>query len=93
MHDAIVHRKELLEEIGAERERQILVCKHGGDTDKFDQGNMANDWVAYIAGYLCRCTNMSRNIKDQTSFRDNMIKVAALALAALESLDNGNIKG
>jgi len=81
----------IVDEILKERARQIDVCKHGGDTNDFDKGNSRNDWIAYVTAYLGRAGHqVARNEREQQEFRDNMIKAAALCLAALESHDKGH---
>lgn len=58
--------------------------------DSFDKTNTQNDWVAYISAYSGRAANkVLRNKKEEQKFRDNMVKTAALALAAVEAYDNG----
>jgi hypothetical protein len=82
----MANRNEIFTEISVERERQRSL-KWGGNTDKFDAENSMNDWVAYITTYAGRATNAMRNLKDSCEFRPNMIKVAALAVAAIEAYD------
>ncbi len=85
MNDTVV----VLDEVLAERRRQITLA-HGGDTNKFDLHNNQNDWVAYIAAYNGRASQkVARNEKEDQNFRVNMVKVAALATAAIEAYDNG----
>ncbi|MAT51427.1 MAG: hypothetical protein CMK32_09625 [Porticoccaceae bacterium] len=59
-----------------------------------------NDWVAYITAYAGRAAEkVYRNQReselngkdscDKKRFRENMVKVAALALAAIEAHENG----
>ena len=71
----------IFREVDLERERQI-VLRHGGDTAECDKQNTSNDWVAYISTYAGRAT-----AKVGLNFRTNMIKVAALAVAAIEAFD------
>ena len=79
----------ITERILAERQRQIDVA-HGGDTNEFDKGNTCNDWVAYIATYNGRATRKGfSNGQEKGGFVDNMIKVAALAIAAIEAHEKG----
>ncbi len=79
----------ILTEILQERERQIEI-QIGGDTNAFDETNSANDWVSYIVAYAGRASSkVHRNERDGQSFRDNMIKVGALVVAAIEAYDNG----
>lgn len=70
-----------------ERSRQIDLA-HGGDTDKFDQENSKNDWVSYICAYVGRAAGKC-DINGDKDFRSYMIKVAALAIAAIEAYDSG----
>lgn len=82
--------KEILDEVFKERMRQVTVCKHGGDTDEFDKSNTQNDWIAYINAYTGRASQkVGRNEKEAQEFRTNMIKAAALCVAALEAYDKG----
>lgn len=89
----------ILDEIRQERERQVTLA-HGGDTESFDKTNDMNDWVAYVSSYAGRASaKVFRNQReddacgvdrdDAKRFRDHMVKVAALALAAIESHDAG----
>lgn len=77
----------VIQDIVAERQRQRDLA-HGGDTDEFDRGNSRNDWIAYINAYTGRAANkVFRNEKEGCGFRDNMVKAAALAVAAIEAFD------
>lgn len=79
----------VLNDIQDERDRQTKLA-HGGDTEKFDMGNTQNDWVAYIAAYSGRASQkVGRNTREGQTFRENMVKVAALAIAAIEAHDKG----
>jgi hypothetical protein len=69
-------RQVILDEIEAERKYQDIRWGNG-----FDSKNTPNDWVAYITNYLGKSVTMPF---DDTAFRSNMRKVAALAVAALE---------
>ena len=83
----------ILDEINEERKRQHRLA-HGGDTDKFDEQNTQNDWIAYIATYSGRAAQkIEKNERDGEDFRKNMIKVAALALAAISAYDKGWCNG
>lgn len=58
--------------------------------DNFDKTNTQNDWVAYIASYSGRASaKVIRNQTEGQTFRANMVKTAALALAAVEAHDKG----
>ena len=80
-------RAEILKAVAAERERQ-LELDIDGDTDQFDRTNTPNDWVAYISAYAGRAADKMHQ-RDVLGFRRNMIKVAALAVAAVEAYDRG----
>lgn len=78
-----------LQSIQTERARQTAM-KHGGDTDLFDTTNSQNDWVAYISSYAGRASQkVARNEREGQTFRENMVKVGALAIAAIEAHDKG----
>ena len=77
----------IIQEIEIERQRQKGLAM-GGDTDEFDKGNSKNDWIAYINAYSGRAAEkVFKNERENQSFRENMIKVAALAVAAIEASD------
>jgi len=65
-----------------EKERAYQDEKWG---TRFDDRNTVNDWAAYINTYLGeRTTKMGLTPEQQ---REGMVKVATLAVAALESFD------
>jgi len=76
---------EIFKEIKREREYQNY--KWGNE---FDDKNTSNDWIAYIAAYLGQVWTCPFNAEE---YRKNLIKVAALAVAAVETYDrlNGEI--
>ena len=77
----------VIEDILKERDRQISLA-HGGDTEKFDKGNTKNDWIAYVNAYIGRAAEkVFRNEKEGQTFRENMVKAAALCVAAIEAHD------
>jgi hypothetical protein len=54
----------------------------------FDDKNTTNDWVTYIDQYAGKASPLT---KDDTTSRIAFLKVAALAVAAIEALDrNGS---
>jgi hypothetical protein len=75
-------REEIFDLIREERARQDLIW--GGIM--FDEKNTPNDWVTYITHYAARAA-MKCPI-DYENFRKDMIKVAALAVAAIETMDS-----
>ncbi|MCK5604263.1 hypothetical protein KAR91_20410 [Candidatus Pacearchaeota archaeon] len=74
---------DIANEVRKERDRQIRLWG-----TKFDAKNTANDWAAYIINYVAKATYAGR---DETfsprDFRINMMKVAALAQAAVLMID------
>lgn len=80
---------QILVEVAKERQRQKDLS-FAGDTDSFDRTNSRNDWVGYIAAYSGRAAEKCiRNQREGQEFRANMVKVAALAVAAVEAHDQG----
>lgn len=72
--------KTILQEVHHERSHQ--------PANFLDQGHLRNDWVALIAAYNGRAgAKVVRNQKED--FRACMVKVAALAVAAIEAHDKG----
>lgn len=72
----------ILAEIKAEREYQ-----EGRWGAQFDDKNTVSDWAAYIGNYTGRATSMSASKVEQ---RLNLMKAAAIAVAAVESFDRNN---
>ncbi|WP_437309945.1 hypothetical protein [Sorangium sp. So ce388] len=68
------------DEIAAER--AVQDAKWGGRDA--DDRNTPNDWIAYIAGHAGRAWSSPL---DLATYRKQLIRVAALAVAAVESLD------
>jgi hypothetical protein len=81
-----------LYEVYKERYHQIDLSL-GGDTNDFDKSNTKNDWIAYINAYIGRAAaKVERNEREGCEFRKNMVKAAALAVAAIEAYDKGWIR-
>ncbi len=80
-----------INDIFKERMRQREIDYGGGMTaDMFDREiNKANDWVAYICAYAGRAGSCKRNGREGHDFRDMMVRVGALAAAAIEAYDRG----
>lgn len=70
----------ILDEIRAERTRQD--SQWGGRFH--DDTEDANDWAAYIVNFIGKSIQWPLNL---TTFRSNMVKVAALAVASVEWAD------
>jgi hypothetical protein len=80
----------IIQEIVEERQRQKDL-DFGGNTDTFDTTNSQGDWVSFICAYAGRApVRVYRNKREGQSFRACMVKVAALAVAAIEAYDAGN---
>jgi len=83
------YTEEALEAILDERLRQMaLKFSDGSDSLTNDMQNSRNDWVGFIIAYAGRAVNRChKNQIEGQNFRKNMIKVAALAVAAIEAHD------
>jgi len=82
-------------EIVEERMRSIqaFAKDHAIDIEKANKENTINEWCAYATYYAGRATshriyNHSHNIGN---FRSNMIKLANIAIAAVQAVDNGDV--
>ena len=75
-------REQIFSEI--EKERDYQDEKWGTEFDKL---NTINDWNTYINIYMGRACEMRRTLKEQ---RKLIIKVASLAVAALERFDEND---
>ncbi len=84
---------EILEQIQDERERQKTLYFNGVSVIELDKFNKSNDWISFIITRLGKCgtTNPGGSNHDIGNFRTQMIKVAALAVAAIEASDNGSV--
>lgn len=82
--DVAESRASIYEEIESERAYQDQ--KWGS---AFDDKNTANDWSKYVCDYAAGASTL---VFDQETFERNMRKVAALAVAAIEtSRRNGGV--
>lgn len=72
------------DEIKAERDRQDTLWGHD-----FDNKNTINDWVAYIAAYASRAAFTDSEVLNEKTAqqRELLVKTAALAVAAIETID------
>ena len=73
----------ILDEIRRERDRQDE--KYGGPDH--DDSHYPGDWCLILSKYLGRASAETIDAKPDAAFRDNMIKIAAVAIAATQSLD------
>jgi hypothetical protein len=79
-------REKIVDEILSERFRQdtlahVVFC---------EETNTINDYIAYITAYLGRTADKCAKNMDEGSTRTNFVKVAALAVAAIEKIDEEN---
>ena len=80
---------QILAQIKAERERQKSLQFNGVPADEYDKSNSQSDWITFITRFASgSAPRLGR--KDSRSFRDQMVVVAALAVAAIENNDAGN---
>lgn len=75
-------RADVLEEIGRERDYQQSLWGN-----KFDNKNTVNDWVAYINSYASQAIGTPNNPGDAQHRRTKLLKAAAIACAAVETID------
>lgn len=77
--------EKVIEDVIEERMRQ----KTTGNAD-IDSSNTRNDWIAFINAYIGRsAARCFRNKREGQEFRANMVKAAALCVAAIEAHDKG----
>ena len=73
----------ILQEIRRERDRQDV--KYGWPDH--DDGHYPGDWCLILSKYLGSAAAETIDAEPDAAFRDNMIKIAAVAIAATQSLD------
>lgn len=81
--DIVENRYSIISQITAEREKQV--SKWGGPEK--DIINSPADFVLYITHYATKWFKGGIPPHQTKDFRENMIKVAALAIAAIEAHD------
>lgn len=74
-----LRRNAILEQIAQERARQESL-----PGSEFDLKHTQNDWVAITNIYLSRAASRKHIPVSKQEFNDNLIKAAAIILAALE---------
>ncbi len=72
----------ILSEVGEERARQD--AEWGRD---HDDGHTQSDWVALLTRHAGLAVNDGVTTEDADRYRRQLVRVAALAVAAVESLD------
>jgi hypothetical protein len=73
----------ILAEVLAERDRQDE--QWGGP--KHDDDHIEQDWFAFIGNQIDKAERESFRLYAESTPRDRLIKIAALALAGIESID------
>ena len=74
----------IIDAIIAERLRQGTLTNVQG----VEPSNTKNDYIAYITAYVGRAANKcKRNEREGQDFRTNLVKAAALCVAAIEKFD------
>ena len=84
-------RHEIVERILAAREKQFNL-----PGSEWDVKNTPNDWIAIAATYLSSSSSRKHTKPLTTDFEEDMIKAAAVILAALENIpsmaSSGNLR-
>ena len=84
----MAHMGKVYDEVLAERCAQD--AEHGGP--ETDDRHSLNDWIAIAARHLGLATN-DKAVETPSRFRRQMIRLAALAVAAVESFDRKRTAG
>ena len=74
---------QILDEIRRERDRQDET--YGGPDH--DDSHYPGDWCLILTKYLGRAAAETIDVEPDAAFRENMIKIAAVAIAATQSFD------
>lgn len=69
----------LIERIRQERQRQLDL-----PGSEWDRKNTPGEWVAIVSHYVASEVRRNGVVPERASFEDNLIKAAAVILAALE---------
>jgi hypothetical protein len=82
-------RSDILDMIKAERERQLDL-----PGSELDANNTPNDWIAIASYYLSQEARRATTVQSrQVEFEKELIKAAAVIVAALEHSQNMKSKG
>lgn len=82
------HRQEWIDRILAERDRQFNL-----PGAEWDGKNTPNDWMAIASSYCLSSTARKHSTPDGEEFADDLVKAAAVILAALENVPGMKTKG
>ena len=84
-------RQEIIERVRSERERHFNL-----PGSEWDVKNTPNDWIAIAATYLSSGSSRKHSKPTANDFEDDMIKAAAVIVAALENVQamksSGNLR-
>ena len=75
-----IHRAQFLDRISSERDRQSDL-----PGSEWDAKNTPGDWVAIVNHYVSSEVRRNGIVPSQAEFEDNLVKAAAVILAALEN--------
>lgn len=81
-------RIDILKMIETERERQVDL-----PGSEFDASNTPNDWIAIASYYMSQESRRVNMMPRQAEFEKELIKAAAVIVAALEHSDHMKNKG
>lgn len=84
-------KSSILHDVEFEKSRQLTNAAYERGAELgCDRTNSKNDWIAYASAHLGRAAEkVVKNEREGQEFRDNMVKAAAVCVAAIESFDKG----
>ena len=80
--------EDILERIHAERQRQADL-----PGSEWDARNTPGEWVAIVSHYVSAEVRRNGLVPDSMEFQDNLVKAAAVILAALENVETMKGRG
>lgn len=81
-------RQEIVESVLRERERHFNM-----PNSEWDVKNSPNDWIAIAAAYLTSASTRKHTTPLVSDFEDDLVKAAAVILAALENIQSMRSSG
>ena len=81
-------RQEIVERILSERDRQSNL-----PGSEWDTKNLPNDWISIAASYCLNSCSRKHTIANAEDFEDDLVKAAAVIIAALENVENMKASG
>jgi hypothetical protein len=82
------HRQEIVAKILSEREKHFNL-----PGSEWDMQNSPNDWIAIVSSYLTSVANRKHTKPSADDFEAELIKAAAVILAALENIEGMSSSG